>query len=146
MQIVEMTRQDVDAVSELDKKCFKISWSKKAFYDEMENDIAVYFVAKEDGRVIGYAGFWHIADEGDITNIAVDGEYRRRGVGAALLKELIKRARSEGMNLLTLEVRRSNTPAKALYAKFGFREIGMRRRYYSDNGEDAIIMALFLDD
>lgn len=144
MKINKMTIADVDAVSELDKRCFKICWSKSAFYDEMENKLAIYFTAKEDEKVIGYAGMWHVADEGDITNIAVDSDYRRCGVGSALLHELIHYAKENDYVLLTLEVRKSNAAAKALYEKFGFEAIGERKRYYSDNGEDAVIMTLSL--
>ena len=140
-----MTVADVEAVSELDKRCFKIPWSKKAFYDEMENDIALYLLAKENGIVVGYAGLWHIADQGDITNIAVDESYRRKGIGSMLLTALIKRARADKCILLTLEVRKSNYAAQALYEKFGFKRIGERKRYYSYNGEDALIMSLIFE-
>lgn len=135
---------DVREVGELDKKCFAIPWSEKAFADEMENEIAIYYVAKDNGKVIGYAGMWHVADEGDITNIAVDPACRRKGTASALLQKLIDHANNECYELLTLEVRKSNISAKSLYEKFGFEPIGERKKYYKDTGEDAIIMTLRL--
>ena len=93
----------------------------------MQNKLAVYFVAKDNGKCIGYAGFWNVSGEGDITNVAVLPEYRKNGIGSML-------------ELLTLEVRKSNIAAQGLYKKYGFDIIGERKRYYSDNGEDAWIM------
>lgn len=135
-----MTRNDVEPLAELDKRCFAIPWSKQAFAEEMSNEIAVYFVAKENGKVIGYCGFWQVADEGDVTNIAVLPEFRRRGIGGKLLNTLIEAAKELKLELITLEVRKSNTAAKNLYKKYGFKPIGERKHYYSDNREDAVIM------
>ena len=140
MKIRRMTSNDVDAVAEMDKRCFSIPWSRQAFADEMENEIAVYFVAKEDSKVAGYCGFWQVADEGDITNIAVLPECRKQGIGSRLLQTMIAEAERLELVMLTLEVRKSNEPAKHLYAKHGFEPIGERKRYYSDNNEDALIM------
>ena len=135
-----MTEEDVAAVAELEKKCFAVPWSEKSFHDEMKNKLAVYFVAKSDGRCIGYAGFWNVAGEGGITNVAVLPEYRRQGIGSMLIAEMIKTAVKLRLDLLTLEVRKSNISAQGLYKKYGFDIIGERKRYYSDNGEDAWIM------
>ncbi len=141
MEIRSMTPADVKEIAELDKICFSIPWSWQAFADEMENPIAVYFVAAENEKLVGYGGFWQAADEGDITNIAVLPEYRRCGVGSEILKKLVNRAVSMGLVQLNLEVRKGNKPARGLYSKFGFEPIGERKRYYSDNNEDAVIMA-----
>ena len=135
-----MTASDVDGVADLDRQCFATPWSRRSFEDELENSLAVYFVASEGGTVIGYCGFWQVAGEGDITNIAVLPGYRRRGVGGRLLGRLIDEAETLGLGSLTLEVRRSNETAKRLYARYGFEQVGERKRYYSDNNEDAIIM------
>lgn len=135
-----MTSADVDMVAELDKKCFSIPWSRQSFAEEMENKIAVYFVATDEDNVIGYCGFWQASDEGDITNIAVLPEYRRKGIGGMLVERLIAEANNMELVLLTLEVRKSNVPAQALYKKYGFVPIGERKRYYRDNHEDALIM------
>lgn len=144
MEIQRMTANDVDAVAELDKLCFTVPWSRQAFADEMENKIAVYFTAKENGSVIGYCGFWQAADEADITNIAVLPQFRKQGVGGELLKSLIKKADEMGLVQINLEVRKSNEPAKRLYEKYGFEPIGERKRYYRDNNEDAVIMSKYI--
>lgn len=141
-----MTEEDVAAVAELEKKCFAVPWSEKSFHDEMKNKLAVYFVAKSDGRCIGYAGFWNVSGEGGITNVAVLPEYRRQGIGSMLIAQMIKTAMQLKLDLLTLEVRKSNIAAQGLYKKYGFDIIGERKRYYSDNGEDAWIMTKIFAD
>ncbi|MCI8520997.1 MAG: ribosomal protein S18-alanine N-acetyltransferase [Clostridia bacterium] len=138
--ITRMTEEDICEIAELDKLCFKVSWSEKSFRDEMQNKLAVYFTAKKDGECIGYAGFWNVSGEGGITNIAVLPEYRRMGVGTALVSALVREAEKLCLDILTLEVRKSNFAAQGLYNSFGFDIIGERKRYYSDNGEDAFIM------
>lgn len=140
MKIREMICDDVDAVAELDKKCFEVPWSRQAFQDEIENKIAVYFVAEENSEVVGYCGYWQVAGEGDITNIAVLPKYRRKGIGGRLIERLIESACELELDCLTLEVRKSNDAAKNLYKKYGFEMIGERIRYYSDNNENAMIM------
>lgn len=142
--ITRMTENDVCEIAALDKKCFTLSWSEKSFRDELQNKLAVYFTAKKDGKCVGYAGFWNVSGEGGITNIAVLPEYRRQGIGSALLGELVKEARLLRLDLLTLEVRKSNFEAQGLYKNFGFDIIGERKRYYRDNGEDAFIMTKML--
>ncbi len=138
--ITRMTEKDITEIAELDKKCFTVSWSEKSFRDELQNKLAVYFTAKKDGKCVGYAGFWNVSGEGGITNIAVLPECRRRGIGTALLSELIREADILKLDILTLEVRKSNIEAQGLYKSFGFDIIGERKRYYRDNGEDAWIM------
>ncbi len=140
LSIKRMTARDIAEVAELEKECFAVPWSEKSFRDEMNNKLAVYLTAKTSGRCVGYAGFWNVSGEGGITNVAVLPEYRRAGVGSALIREMITLACEMKLELLTLEVRKSNTAAQALYKKFGFKIIGERKRYYSDNGEDAWIM------
>jgi len=131
---------DPPYLAELDKRCFAIPWSEKAFADELTNPLAHYFIARDGGKVIGYAGFWEVCGEGDITNVAVDEAYRRQRIGSRLIEEMIKAAAERGLELLTLEVRRSNIAAQGLYRKYGFEMIGERRAYYADNREDALIM------
>ncbi len=135
-----MTDGDICEIAELEKQCFTVAWSEKSFRDEMKNSLAVYHVAKDNGKCIGYAGFWNVSGEGDITNVAVLPEYRKQGIGSMLIKNMINTAVELNIELLTLEVRKSNIAAQALYSKYGFRIIGERKRYYSDNGEDAWIM------
>lgn len=140
IEILRMKDNDVTEVAELEKKCFDVPWSEKSFRDEMANKLAVYFVAKSDGVIVGYAGFWNVSGEGGITNVAVLPEYRRQGIAGRMIEEMTKAAKDLNLELLTLEVRKSNIGAQGLYKKYGFDIIGERKRYYSDNGEDAWIM------
>ena len=139
--IEEMTLDDIDAVQEVERASFPVPWPANAFRHELtQNKNAHYIVAKEGGRVVGYAGLWLSLDEAHITTFAVLPEYRRRKIGERMLLSLFERAGKLGAEWLTLEVRASNLPAQRLYEKYGFRPAGIRRRYYSDNNEDAIIM------
>ena len=137
-----MTVEDIDAIHEIETACFKTPWSKESFRHEIEeNQCARYVVVREDGRAIAYAGVWFILDEGHITNIAVHPERRGMGYGEMVTKAMIQLAADSGMSVVTLEVRRSNTIAQNLYHKFGFIDVGYRKRYY-ENSEDALIMFL----
>lgn len=125
----------------VEKLSFKIPWSQNSMLEELtENKMALYLLAVMDKNIVGYAGMWRVLDEGHITNIAVHPEFREAGVGSALLSELIRRSKAEGIKDMTLEVRKSNKAAIALYKKFGFSNYGYRKSYYSDNNEDALIM------
>ena len=103
------------------------------------NKCARYIVAEEDGKVLGYAGAWLIFDEGHITNIAVDEAYRGRGIGIGVTQALMQYAANMGVQYMTLEVRKSNVVAQNMYKKLHFIELGVRKRYYEDNGEDAYL-------
>lgn len=142
-EISLMTAADVDAVSEIEKMCFSIPWSKKAFETEVaENACARYLVLKEGGRALAYAGMWFVLDEAHITNIAVHPDARGKGLGEKITRALIQLAADSGMTWMTLECRRSNFVAQSLYHKLGFIDVGYRKRYYADTGEDALVMAL----
>lgn len=145
VDIRAMTAPDLAQVAALERQCFSTPWSPKVFEEELENELALYFVAAEGAVICGYIGFWKIVDEGHITNVAVLEQYRGRGIGGRLIAQAIDTARAAGLKLLTLEVRRSNAPAIALYKKYGFVELGFRKRYYHDPEEDALIMTLYLD-
>lgn len=137
-----MTSVDIDAVHEIEVACFKTPWSKESFrHDIEENQCARYVVVREDGRAIAYAGVWFILDEGHITNIAVHPDRRGMGYGEMVTRAMIQLAADSGMNVMTLEVRRSNAAAQSLYHKLGFIDVGYRKRYY-ENSEDALIMFL----
>ena len=138
--IEEMNEADIDRFAEIDQKCFTVPWSRKAFEDEFKNSIAVYFAARNDDECIGYAGFWNVSGEGDITNVAVVEEHRRSGVGSMRIEAVLERAKQLNIDIMTLEVRQTNYKAQGLYKKYGFEVIGTRKRYYSDNNEDALIM------
>jgi len=105
-----------------------------------ENKCARYYVAKDDNRIIGYGGMWLVLDEAHVTNVAVHPDYRRKGVGRRIMETLINEAVRLGKERMTLEVRVSNTPAINLYKSLGFEEGGIRKGYYSNNREDALIM------
>jgi ribosomal-protein-alanine N-acetyltransferase len=140
-----MRWSDLDQVMLIEHASYLTPWSRGSFEREIsENSTATYVVAEQDDQICGYAGMWVLLDEGHVTNIAVHPEHRRRGLGTALLRELARRAGSLGVLHLTLEVRPSNQGAQRLYEGLGFVARGRRKRYYSDTGEDAIIM--WLDD
>ena len=137
-----MTAADVDAVHEIEVASFATPWSRETIlHDVEENQCARYVVVREYGRAIAYAGVWFILDEGHITNIAVRPDRRGMGYGEMAARAMIQLAADSGMNWMTLEVRRSNAAAQALYHKLGFIDVGYRKRYY-ENREDALIMAL----
>lgn len=139
--ICSMACCDIPQVMEIERLSFTIPWSEASFENEVEKNLSArYIVAKTDDKIVGYGGMWIILDEGHITNIAVHPDYRGTGIGNLLVEGLIDTAKNEGVGAITLEVRRNNTAAKKLYKKYGFEFAGIRPRYYSDNGEDAIIM------
>jgi ribosomal-protein-alanine N-acetyltransferase len=142
IKVVPMCVEDLEGIIEIENSSFTTPWSRNSFLHELfENERAVYLVAKDEfDRLVGYIGMWIIFDEGHITNLAVHPNFRRRGVGSRLLKGLIAYGRREGIKYLTLEVRRSNETAQNLYYKHGFVHMGVRRKYYLDNNEDALIM------
>ena len=135
-----MTLEDVPQVHEIELKTFHTPWTYQSFVDEMTtNKCARYIVAEEDGKILGYAGAWLVFDEGHITNIAVDEAARGRGIGTMVTQALMQYAANMGVQYMTLEVRKSNLVAQGLYKKLGFIELGVRKRYYEDNGEDAYL-------
>lgn len=133
--------EDAGALAVLEQQCFAIPWTKDALeYDIRENKMATYIVAEDNGEIAGYAGFWVIAGECNINNVAVSPLHRRKHIGSAIMDTMIKSCTEAGINRFTLEVRKSNTAAINLYRKYGFEAFGERKGYYEDNGEDAIIM------
>ena len=139
--IRKAAESDVPAVEAVEKACFSVPWSYESLYhDILENKLAFYIVAEIDGKVCGYVGVWKIFDEGHITNVAIAPEYRRMHIASAMLSVLFDVTGAQGIEGYTLEVRAGNRAAIALYEGFGFREAGLRKGYYEDNGEDAIIM------
>jgi len=133
VEISYMTLEDIDDVMVVEKLSFTIPWSKNALIEEvLNNRMAIYITAKVNGKAIGYAGMWKIFDEGHITNIAVHPEYRQNGIGSRLVEKLVDIAKERGIVKMTLEVRKSNLAAQALYCKYGFKEMGLRKGYYAD--------------
>ena len=136
-----MTVADLDQVGVIERSSFPTPWSKRSFHSELTQNIyAEYIVARRRSRVVGYAGMWVVLDEGHITNIAVHPTFRGQGIGDRLLRELTERAIQRGATRMTLEVRPTNLVAQTLYARHGFVQRGIRRGYYSDTHEDALIM------
>lgn len=135
-----MRRKDCEQVAQIDKKCIQNFWSLEDFEGIFRYPENYYFVAEQQNRIIGFVGLIQFFDDGDITHIAVDKEYRRLGVASKLLQELFSFVQSRKFVALHLEVRKSNMAAKQLYLKYGFEEIGIRRKYYTNPVEDAIVM------
>ncbi|OGO77276.1 MAG: hypothetical protein A2Y23_02545 [Clostridiales bacterium GWB2_37_7] len=136
-----MELKDVDDVWEIEKLSFRTPWSRESFVEEMQtNQRARYVLAELGDTVVGYGGMWFIVDEAHITNIAVHPDYRGQKIGEKVVEAMIAAAQRESINSLTLEVRVTNTPAINLYKKLGFDEVGIRKGYYTDTGEDALIM------
>ncbi|HKP61443.1 MAG TPA: ribosomal protein S18-alanine N-acetyltransferase [Polyangiales bacterium] len=144
--ILPMLASDLTAVERIAERCFPVPWTRQEFEKELRRDYAVLRVLRPSlgEPVCAFANYWHIGDELQLMNVATLPELQRRGHGSALIGDLLQNARERHVKLISLEVRRSNDPARSLYVSFGFREVGVRQRYYSDNGEDAIVMQLAL--
>ncbi|WP_026574002.1 ribosomal protein S18-alanine N-acetyltransferase [Bacillus sp. UNC438CL73TsuS30] len=136
-----MREEDIDQILEVEHASFTTPWSREAFYNELNNNkFAVYIVLEEEDKIIGYCGAWIVIDEAHITNIAILPGYRGKKLGEALLEKMMSVAREMGAKSMTLEVRVTNQIAQSLYRKFGFQNGGIRKNYYSDNQEDALVM------
>ncbi len=142
VKIKPMEKSDVDSVVLIEEKAYgQHHWSKDSFMSELSNELAKYFSAfNESGELIGYAGCWQILEEAHITTIAVLPQYRRKSLGEALFVTLLEQCYRDMIKYITLEVRVSNTAAISLYEKYGFKSLGVRKGYYQDNNEDALIM------
>ncbi len=136
-----MAVRDIDEVQHVERASFPVPWPAYALRQEVEtNRLAHYLVLRVGGRIVGYAGVWLMVDEAHVTTFAILPEWRRRGLGGRLMVAVMRLAQDLGARVGTLEVRLSNIPAQRLYQQFGFRPVGLRPRYYSDNAEDALIM------
>lgn len=135
-----MKEAHVAQIAELEKQCFSDPWSEKSVASELENPLALWLAAVENGRVLGYAGSQTVMDETDMMNIAVHPDFRHQGIAKGLIESLIAELKERGSRCLTLEVRRSNMPAVSLYEKLGFTQIGRRPNYYRNPKEDALIL------
>lgn len=138
----KMTLDDVDAVWTLEKEAFPTPWSRDAFVHEMIGNRFAYYVVGEDeeGEVVAFCGMWLVEDECHITNVAVTKRLRGQKIGEALMREAISITKAHGGRVMTLEVRVSNDTAKNLYYKLGFQDGGIRKNYYTDTQEDALVM------
>lgn len=143
LNIRRMCKSDVNKIMEIESVSFgKHHWSPQSFISEMENPLGNYFVAIDNltNKLVGYCGFWVIEGEAHITTIASHPDFRGNYIGEFLLQEMIRSAYKQDVKWFTLEVRASNSPAHGLYYKYGFKSLGVRRQYYQDNKEDALIM------
>ncbi|MBT2758080.1 ribosomal protein S18-alanine N-acetyltransferase [Mesobacillus foraminis] len=136
-----MELKDIDRIHEIETKSFATPWSKEAFHNELTmNKFALYTVIEVGNEVAGYCGAWVVIDEVHITNIALLPEYRGMKLGEALLRKVMDLVKELGAKTMTLEVRVSNLVAQSLYRKLGFQEGAIRKQYYTDNLEDALVM------
>ena len=140
MEILLMNESHVEQVAQLEKVCFSAPWSENSIRGELLNPLALWLVAVEEERVIGYVGSQSVMGEADMMNVAVDPGCRRSGVGRKLVETLVADLARRQVNSLTLEVRASNGPAKALYEQLGFAQVGRRPNYYRNPKEDALIL------
>ena len=140
MIILPMNESHVKQVAELEKICFSDPWSENSVASELNNPLSVWLVAEENGIVCGYVGSQTVLDETDMMNIAVHPDFRRKGIAAALIAELVRLLKERGSRILRLEVRESNAPAISLYETMGFTQLGLRKNYYRNPKENALIL------
>ena len=143
MEILPMTSEHMEKLAELEKLCFSRPWSREALIEELTNPVAAFFTAVEGREILGYSGMHCAGGECYLDNLAVFPQYRRQGVGKALLRALEEEARKRGGEFLSLEVRASNESAISLYQSRGFQEVGRRKHFYTDPQEDALILTKF---
>jgi len=136
-----MTDEDLDEVSSIEKSIFSVPWSRKSLKDAIDMPDNIYIVSTDNGTIVGYCGMWAVLGEGNIVCVAVREEYRGRGVGRSLVRELVKRGIENGVDAFFLEVRESNAAAIHLYETEGFCNIGVRRNFYEKPVENAIVMS-----
>ena len=140
MMIRNMTAGEVPLVAGLEAVCFNDPWSERSVASELDNQLSLWLVAMEGKRLAGYVGSQTVMGETDMMNIAVDPEFRRRGIAGQLVDALVAELKTRQSHCLTLEVRASNEPARALYEKLGFQQVGLRKNYYRNPKEDALIL------
>ena len=140
MRIVTMNPAHVAQIAQIEKVCFSDPWSEKSVASALENELSLWLVAEEAGQVCGYVGSQTVLGETDMMNVAVHPDFRRRGIAEALVNALVEALKAKGSHCLTLEVRASNSPARALYEKLGFSRIGTRKNYYRNPKEDGLIL------
>ena len=135
-----MNKDHVSQIARLEAQCFSDPWSEKSVASELENPLSLWLVAEENGQVFGYVGSQTVLDESDMMNVAVDPGFRRQGIARALIETLIAELAKMGSRCLRLEVRVSNENARALYERMGFLKLGLRKNYYHNPKEDALIL------
>lgn len=144
LEIRKMTSSNIEEIANLEKECFSSPWSEDGLKNELDNNFARFFVAFSGGKIAGYIGSHNVLGEVYITNVAVFPEFRRNGVGKALVEFLVDEMKAENAEFVTLEVRRSNFSAISLYEKCGFGKVGERKNFYEKPMEDAILMTHYI--
>jgi len=144
LHLREMKPSDIDLIMAIERASFSSPWSARFFLEEIRVSYSKSLLAEMDGRVVGYVLYWQLPTDVDIHNLAVHPDYRRRGIGRSLLTAVINSAKERAFIRVTLEVRKSNAAAQGLYHTLGFSPEGVRKGYYSDDGEDALVMVLDL--
>ncbi|MEE1043730.1 MAG: ribosomal protein S18-alanine N-acetyltransferase [Clostridia bacterium] len=138
---------DISKLVELENLCFDDPWSENMLLEDLKNDNTLYIGAFiDDSILVGYIGIWEIGDTGEITNVAVHPKYRKMGIASMLLEKLIEYCLDDGFKFINLEVREGNVPAINLYSKFGFEKVGLRKNYYKNPTENAVLMTKTLPD
>jgi ribosomal-protein-alanine N-acetyltransferase len=145
LEIEPMRPADLDEVDAIERHSFKNPWPAQVFLDELARDWARVDVAREGTRIVGFCNYWLVKDEVHLLAIATHPDRRRAGIGRRLMDHLLALARARQSRLITLEVRKSNVAAIALYERMGFVAVGVRRAYYAEDAEDAIVMTLELE-
>lgn len=135
-----MQPEDIASVAELEKECFSMPWSQKSLEESLKSEMYTFLVAVDDEQVAGYAGIYYTLSEGNITNVAVRSDYRKKGVGTKLLEHMIMDAHNRRCESIFLEVRQSNEPAILLYEKMEFKIVGVRKKFYQKPTEDALVL------
>ncbi len=140
LRLEPLAEHHLPAILEIERVVNGSPWSEKSFRNEIDHRHGIFLVALEAGEVVGYGGVWLVIDEAHVTNIAIAPDRQRRGIGRRLMTELLEAAYKAGMRCATLEVRAGNDPALRLYESLGFERTAVRRGYYPDNKEDAVVM------
>lgn len=143
MRFEPLDEGKIPAILEIERVSNPSPWSERSFRNELDNPQSVFRTVHVDGKLVGYGGLWTVVDEAHITTVAIAPEARQHGLGKRLMNELLGEAKGRGMASATLEVRASNAAARALYERLGFEEAAVRKGYYPDNREDAIVMWLY---
>lgn len=144
MEIRKATDADLESMYAIEVSSFSVPWSKASMEKDLVNPVATYLLAEEEGQIRGYIGVWNVMSEGQITNVAVEPNHRGKGIGQKLVQALVEYAKANELEVLILEVRESNAAAQKVYSKAGFKEVAIRKNYYTHPKENAMIMALAL--
>lgn len=145
MILREMLVEDLDQVMKIEESLFAVPWTREGYFTFLTRENSMFLVVEEKGEILGYCGLLMVLDEGDVTNVAVRGDRQREGIGNFLMESLIRLSREQGIHMIHLEVRAGNETAIRLYERLGFVRDGLRKAYYTDPVEDAVLMTYTAD-